>query len=914
MPIRRTSPGLLSGGLGPVFLSEVRGTLEHYLREMKKTLKKYDIFFIILIFVLTVFAEYREIFSLLEDQTLFLRHATRSTLADRRKMVFPYDKIVLVTVDEAFFAEYGKSPLRRSDLAKIVTNLKRLGAKVICVDLLLDLPGAYGEDPVLARSLAQSNAVLASQALFDRNDRFQKLNYPASLLKKTSVSGYINLTSPSSSVTFLSRLRIYPQITCCEDGWPIAVRAVSEYLGVSPVLREGRLLLGSIEIPLDQHNDIYIDFSTVPAGYRFVHELAGITAFEFLNISDLNKNEMRELRDWVGGKIVILGETSAVSPDWFDTPVGMTYGCEIIADTVKTLLRNGPLRPAPLAAEILISFIFLGILVLFTTLEIPPRIQFLFAAIVFTGFIGFTTGLYVWQGIIISMIYNLLAGCAVYVTLSLSFYFREKKLRLAERRRKEEAEREREAAQAASQAKTEFLANMSHELRTPLNAILGFSQLIGRDSALSAEHRQNLGIISQSGEHLLALINQVLSLSQIEAGRMTLDERDFNLYHLLNEILEMFRVQAWDKGLALTFERDKDVPQHIRTDETKLRQVLINLLNNAIKFTSEGRVSLHVRKTDGPEGPASENQTFIRFEVRDTGPGIAPEEMGQLFEAFVQTRAGQEARIGTGLGLSISHKYTELMGGRMTAESEIGQGATFSFYIRAEQTAAPPVPSRTACPDTCSVTPGHRPYRVLISDDRQDNRELLVRMLTPLNVEIREAADGQETVKLWKAWQPHLIWMDIRMPVMDGYEATQYIRNSQNGQASVIIAVTANAFEEEQAAVLSEGFDDLLQKPFRESEILELMRKYMEGCHACENADTCQAGADLQPISPISVIPPELLSKLEHAAIRADMIWINRLIDDIRLHDPVSGDRLDGLAHDFEYIKILEWIQKVGEK
>ncbi|MDM8515418.1 CHASE2 domain-containing protein [Desulfobacterales bacterium HSG16] len=393
---------------------------------MKKFLR-YDIMFVVLLFFLCVPAEYHEIFSLFEDQTIVFRHGMRSGFNDQKKMSFLYDKVVLVTIDEVFFEEYGKFPLKREDLSKIIDNLDRLGAKVICVDLLMDMPGAYGEDPLLAKILEQSGAILASRALFDSDDLFQKLSYPTLLLKNASSSGYVNLTSTSSADTFLSRLRIHPEITELEDGWPIAIQAVSKYLGTKPLLQEKMLKFGKLSIPLDQFNDIYIDFSPVPEDYRFLHQLAGITAFEFLDIAGLDIYEKRELKDWVENKIVIIGETTAISHDWFDTPAGMVYGAEIIADTVSTLLKGAPLRPASLASEIMTSLLFLLSVILCVSLIRNPLLQTLAAGILFAGFIFICTVLYVYVGVVISMTYNLITGFFGYFVLSLSSYFRERK-------------------------------------------------------------------------------------------------------------------------------------------------------------------------------------------------------------------------------------------------------------------------------------------------------------------------------------------------------------------------------------------------------------------------------------------------------------------------------------------------------
>lgn len=295
--------------------------------------------------------------------------------------------------------------------------------------------------------------------------------------------------------------------------------------------------------------------------------------------------------------------------------------------------------------------------------------------------------------------------------------------------------------QEANRLKSQFLANMSHELRTPLNAILGFSQLMNRDLDLSLEHRENLTVIGRSGEHLLALINDVLDMSKIEAGQTTLNEIDFDLYALLNNLEEMFLLRAGDKGLELVFNRPEEMPQYVRADAGKLRQVLINLLGNAIKFIETGSVTLGVR---GGEGR-------LYFEIEDTGPGIAPEEQAVLFEAFVQTAAGQQVQEGTGLGLPISQEFVRLMGGEIVVVSQVGRGSVFRFDIRVKSSDADAVVDERPSKRVIGIEPDQPVYRILVVEDRLENRKLLCKMLQPMGFEVREATNGQEALSIWEA-------------------------------------------------------------------------------------------------------------------------------------------------------------------
>ena len=357
----------------------------------------------------------------------------------------------------------------------------------------------------------------------------------------------------------------------------------------------------------------------------------------------------------------------------------------------------------------------------------------------------------------------------------------------------------RRQAEAASEAKGAFLANMSHELRTPLNAILGFSQLMGRDLNLTADQLEYLGIINRSGEHLLSLINDVLEISKIEAGKMTVQERTYDLYRQLDGLEEIFGLRAQEKGLELTVSRDQNVPQQIVGDERKLGQVLSNLLSNAVKFTDVGSVALRVTARPAAQ-PSDSRRSSLHFEVEDTGPGIDPNDLPTIFDAFVQSETGRRAQGGTGLGLTISREFVSLMGGELTASSEVGQGSCFRFDVQVGLT---PLEG-----DTAHVTATRRrvvgleadqpAWRLLVVDENEAARLLLVKLLEPIGFEVAEATNGQQAIEVWQRWQPHIILMDMRMPIMDGYEATRRIKATPQGRNTLIVAVSASAFEEDR--------------------------------------------------------------------------------------------------------------------
>ena len=477
----------------------------------------------------------------------------------------------------------------------------------------------------------------------------------------------------------------------------------------------------------------------------------------------------------------------------------------------------------------------------------------------------------------------------------------------------------KEKAEVANNAKSTFIANMSHELRSPLNAILGFAQVMTRSQSLSPEHQENVGIITRSGEHLLTLINNVLDLSKIEAGRTTLNEKNFDLYRLLNDVDDMFQLKAEDKRLQLLVERAPDVPRYIRTDEVKVRQVLINLLNNALKFTETGGVSVRasvvpsvpIEGSHADELPDIENRITLSVEIEDTGAGIAPEELDNLFEAFMQTQSGKEAQEGTGLGLPISRKFVQLMGGDITVTSQVGQGTIFKFEIRVLPVDAKEVESKQPKRRVIALAPNQPRYRILIVDDKSLNRQLLVKLLNPLGFELKEAVNGQDAVAVWDEWEPHLIWMDMRMPVMDGYEATQAIKVTTKGQATAIIALTASVLEEERAVVLSAGCDDFIRKPFRESDIFEAMHKHIgvqyiyDDAAVAEELATQTADETALTAETMATLPAEWVTALQQAIRTVDMEGIAEITDRIRSQNAPLANAIDRCIDNFQYDKIL---------
>ncbi len=483
---------------------------------------------------------------------------------------------------------------------------------------------------------------------------------------------------------------------------------------------------------------------------------------------------------------------------------------------------------------------------------------------------------------------------------------------ITERKRFEtELGRAKKAAEAANRAKSTFLANMSHEIRTPMNAILGFSQLLRRDPEATPRQIQQIETINRSGEHLLALINDILDMAKAEAGRTTLNTSILNLLSLIDDVEGMLRPRAEDKGLRLELERGAGLPLYVAADEGKLRQILLNLVSNALKFTVKGAVTLRADAR-----PGAEREFNFTAEVEDTGPGIEPRELALLFHPFEQTEAGRAGGTGTGLGLAISREYARLMGGDITVKSRPGQGSVFTFQTVLKEAAPEDMAEKARPRRVKELKPGLPRYRVLIADDKEDNREFLAQLLGPAGFAVRQAVDGAEALKEFGEWQPQLILMDLKMPGMDGYEAIRRIRALPGGGEVKIIAVTASIFGETNRDAIGAGADEVILKPFREAELFEKMGGLLGAEYVYEEEAAVPAAAEdngepeaLKP-GAMAGLPPELVAQLREAAINGDFPLLLELSSQVEARDKRLAAALRSLAGKFNMQRILNLLGK----
>jgi PAS domain S-box-containing protein len=461
----------------------------------------------------------------------------------------------------------------------------------------------------------------------------------------------------------------------------------------------------------------------------------------------------------------------------------------------------------------------------------------------------------------------------------------------------------RDQAESANRAKSAFLANMSHEIRTPMNAILGFSAILRQSKTLTQTEREFVETINRSGEYLLDLINNILEMSKIEAGRMELNPSEFDLRNLLEEIEKMFRLRAEERGLEFQVELDDIGHRYVSADQTKLKQTIINLLGNAMKFTKTGGVALRVRTVETEDG------IRLHGEVEDTGVGISREELPRVFQQFEQTESGRLEHAGTGLGLALSKEYMCLMGGDITVESEPGVGSIFRFFATLQRSDDRVTIAESIERRILRIAGDTSPLAMVV-DDKPANRGLLSLVLRRVGFKVQEYENGKDAVEAFMALRPDVILMDMRMPVLDGYEATKRIKQLEGGKDTPIIGVTASVFQEDRVQVESAGADGFIRKPFREHEILEAVRELLRLEYVYEDPPHFHAeglphddGKKLEDLP--AVLSQNIIEGLRVAALNCQTSRLHELLREVGEDQPDVAARLANIVDAFDFDRLL---------
>lgn len=470
---------------------------------------------------------------------------------------------------------------------------------------------------------------------------------------------------------------------------------------------------------------------------------------------------------------------------------------------------------------------------------------------------------------------------------------------------------EKAAAELAAGAKSEFLAHMSHEIRTPLNAIIGFSQLLSRDDSMNEDNRKTVQTIERSGNHLLMLINDILEMSKIDAGQLTLNRESVNLRGIAEDLREMMGLKAREKGLKFDLIWDEALPDYVDMDSGKLRQIVLNLLSNAVKFTDSGHVRLTFLAADDTE---FDSNVSLRVEVADSGAGISKEEQEKLFAAFYQSDSGRSQQGGTGLGLAISANFASFLGGDLNLESEVGKGSTFILRLPLETSTNLHITEaktkRAGGPEIIglNLAPGREVPHILVAEDHPENQELMRRLLGDVGFDLKFVENGREAVEQVEEWNPDFVWMDLKMPEMDGDEATRLIRR-KHGSELPVVALTASVLTVDRSKLMKSGFSEVLMKPLKPAEIFATMAEFLDLSYQTKEEESNEDEPEGSAFARLSELPDPLKKKFCKCIDLGDLAGIETCVEEIKSIDRAIADSLEQPLANFAFSSIQEGLK-----
>jgi len=465
-------------------------------------------------------------------------------------------------------------------------------------------------------------------------------------------------------------------------------------------------------------------------------------------------------------------------------------------------------------------------------------------------------------------------------------------------------------------ARSTFLAGMSHDLRTPLNAIIGFSDLMSRDTNLTPDQQRNLEAIEKSGRYILKLINEILEISKLEAGKTTSTPEDTDLFLLLDELEKRFGKNAQNKELQLSLNRCVGLPRYIQVDRDKLCQILTNLLDNSIKFTKSGGVCLSVFRQQANDAGSNAGEYSLVLEVTDSGEHIAPGDIEQIFAAYAPKKSNR-LRDGTGLNLPISRAFAQLMNGDLTVENNTDSGVRFRLVLPLKTAVNASSPNKSPGQRVKGLEAGQPEFRILVVEDNDFSRRLLVKLLTKTGFTVQQAGDGRKAVEVWHDFKPHLIWMDMRMPVMDGCAATRQIRTESSENRPVVIALTASIFPEEES-IAACGCDDYLPKPYETADLFDIMHRYLGVRYVFETEkEEMQAAPDILSSkdfqAAFSGLSKDIRAGLYKALRAADLDAANSFAAAVRQHNAPLAQQIENLLESYRFDLLEQYLAGEAE-